>query len=95
MTKRNEIQSDQLLGADASTSAASVGVGEQNYLHQLSLPLTQSITCVVCGKPFEISRRRGRPEQFCGDPCRRGQHRQQKSDWSKAAARRAANEASD
>jgi len=94
----HKTESGQSVSDDAGVRLANDDLGASNYLHQLSLPLLQSIACAVCGKPFEISRRRGRPERFCGDVCRGTQHRKQKADWGKAnsiARRRPTDEASE
>lgn len=49
---------------------------------QLSLLLAQPVRCVVCDAPFEITRRRGRPQLFCSPVCRRIQHRAQIESWA-------------
>jgi hypothetical protein len=98
MMLKNEIESDQSVSGGARDDGASAAQEQSVYLHQLSLPLSQSVACVVCGKPFQISRRRGRPQRFCSDACRQVQHRQQKADWSKsnwAASRRSPGEAAE
>lgn len=77
-------ESDQPLAKPDDEKSADASAPEAIYLHQLSLPLSQSVACSVCGKLFEISRQRGRPQRFCGNDCRQSQHRQQKADWSKA-----------
>jgi hypothetical protein len=83
MMHKNKIESDQLVDDNGCTPAAPDGASRPNCLQQLSLPLSLSIACAVCGNPFEISRRRGRPERFCSDACRGMQHRQQKAEWGK------------
>ena len=55
---------------------------------QFLLPIVQATRCAVCGTPFEVRRRRGRPERFCSEPCRRVEHQGQKSDWGHKNARR-------
>ncbi|MBR0803589.1 hypothetical protein JQ636_08580 [Bradyrhizobium japonicum] len=64
-------------------SAAIEGLDRANKFSQLSLPLSQTSACDVCGKPFEVVRRRGRPARFCSDPCRIAQAKAQRSDWSR------------
>jgi hypothetical protein len=54
---------------------------------QLALSLVQSAACQVCSAPFEVTRRRGRPQLFCSDPCRRVQQQQQMLDWSRKQGR--------
>jgi predicted nucleic acid-binding Zn ribbon protein len=54
---------------------------------QLALPLFGSASCVVCGAPFAIERRRGRPAKFCSDPCREAQLKAQKRAWAMKQAR--------
>jgi endogenous inhibitor of DNA gyrase (YacG/DUF329 family) len=54
---------------------------------QLSMLLVQSARCAVCGEPFEITRRRGRPQLFCSAACRRIQHRAQIASWAQKQKR--------
>jgi predicted nucleic acid-binding Zn ribbon protein len=84
MTVQNEGESGQTVSDQTADDLISDGLAPPNYLHQLSLPLSQSTACSVCGTPFEILRRRGRPQQFCSDACRDKQLRQQKARWSAA-----------
>jgi len=83
MTAQKSPESDQCLTGDAQAPPALKGLDRTNKFPQLSLPLAQSTSCDVCGKPFEIVRRRGRPQRFCSDPCRIAQAKSQRSDWSR------------
>ncbi|UPJ72791.1 hypothetical protein [Bradyrhizobium sp. 187] len=83
MTAQKRCETDQGLTGDAQTSTSIEGLDRTNKFPQLSLPLAQSTSCDVCGKPFEIVRRRGRPQRFCSDPCRTAQAKAQRSDWSR------------
>ena len=83
MIAQKSRESDQCLTGDARTSTAVEAIDRTNKFPQLSLPLAQSTSCDVCGKPFEIVRRRGRPQRFCSDPCRVAQAKAQRSDWSR------------
>ena len=58
-------------------------MSEPTTTRQLSLSLAQPTTCVVCGKAYEVTRQRGRPQLFCGPACRRIQHRAQIVSWAK------------
>lgn len=83
MTAQKSRESDQCLTGDDQTSTAIEGLDRPIKFPQLSLPLAQSTSCDVCGKPFEIVRRRGRPQRFCSAPCRVAQAKAQRSDWSR------------
>ncbi|TQF31717.1 hypothetical protein [Bradyrhizobium sp. UNPA324] len=80
MTARKIFESNQRIASDAARPAALEAALNSR---QLSLPLSQSSACDVCGTPFEIVRRRGRPQRFCSDPCRIAQAKAQRSDWSR------------
>jgi hypothetical protein len=97
MISPTKAESDQLVDNEADAVEARDRASSVNYL-QLTLPLSLTVGCAVCGAPFEISRRRGRPERFCSDACRGMQHRQQKAKWGKnnsVVRRRSADEASE
>lgn len=83
MTAKKSSESDQCLTDDASRLSASEPADPTIKLQQLSLQLAQGAACDVCGKPFEIIRRRGRPQRFCGDACRAAQLTAQKRGWSR------------
>jgi hypothetical protein len=83
MTDQKSRESDQCLTGDAPRSTAKTPPGASNIL-QASLPIAQTVACDVCGAPFEILRRRGRPQRFCSDPCRVAQLTAQKRAWSRS-----------
>lgn len=82
MSARKIVESNHRVSSGASSDRPNIGADESNILRQLSLPIVQATTCIVCGAPFEIRRRRGRPQAFCDDVCRATQLKTQKSDWS-------------
>ena len=79
-------ESDQAVSGDGEIKPHSKRPPPTNILPQLNLPLAQSVACAICGAPFEVVRRRGRPERFCGDECRGVEHRRQKAKWSREHA---------
>lgn len=83
VSAQKNCESDQRLTGDARASAAIEGLDRTNKFSQLSLPISQTSACDVCGKPFEVVRRRGRPQRFCSDTCRTAQAKAQRSDWSR------------
>jgi hypothetical protein len=50
---------------------------------QARLPLQFAVRCEVCDAPFEIERRKGRPQKFCSDVCRQAQLSAQKAEWQR------------
>jgi hypothetical protein len=81
MRHRPLSESEQQLSGGTEKKALNEGRAVPNYL-QLALPLSQTVACVVCGKPFEVRRRRGRPQKFCSDACRDGQRLRQQAEWN-------------
>lgn len=83
MTTEKGREPNQCLTRGSLMSTAAEALDRTNKFPQLSLPLAQSSACDVCGRPFEVVRRRGRPQRFCSDACRAAQLKAQKSDWSR------------
>lgn len=85
MTAPDRSESNQRVSGDKiapASKSAEFRPEAPDLFNQLSLPLPQGVECAVCKTPFEIFFRRGRPQRFCGDECRRSEQLRQQGEWN-------------